>query len=108
MGFRDWEFVEAYAANRRDLMLISLEADCVGRAVKAFMNSKGGKDGFAGSPTELLTRLEFWKPEGWKERQEWPADPPRLATALDRVAEPLAAIGIECATGVNRRNKHDQ
>jgi putative DNA primase/helicase len=108
MGFAEGEFVRAYAANRRDSMLISLEADCVGRAVRSFMQSKSGAKGFVGSPNELLKLLSPWKPTTLVEAKEWPADAPRLTTALDRVTDPLAAIGIECVTRVDRRNKVDQ
>jgi hypothetical protein len=107
IGFGKGQFIEAYAANRRNLMLTSLEGDAVGRAVRDFMNSKRGlKDGFAGQASVLLEVLGSYKPSGnWRAMQEWPPDGPRLSTALDRVTKPLAAVGIECWLRVDRRSE---
>ena len=42
MGFKQWEFVEAYKANRHGSMVVAAEASAVGRAVIAFMRDVGG------------------------------------------------------------------
>ena len=56
MGFEDWEFVEAYAANRHGSMVEAAEASAVGRAVVAFLNTKSGRrDGFSGQDVGPLS-----------------------------------------------------
>jgi hypothetical protein len=102
LGFREWEFVETYAANRRRSLIVSLESSAVGRAVLAFMDTKGGrKEGFAGKMSGLLTQLSIYD----NGSRDWPKDATRLSTALDRIAQPLAAVGIDCLLRVDRRNE---
>jgi hypothetical protein len=95
LGFREWEFVRAYSANRHQSLLVSVEGSAVGRAVMGFMNTKSGKaEGFEGQMSTLLTTLSAYDKGG--PSRDWPRDPTRLSSALDRLAEPLAAVGIEC------------
>jgi hypothetical protein len=101
MGFRKWEFVEAYAANRHGAMVASAEASAVGRAVVALL--KKNPDGFVGKMSELYKKLETWK--GNANWRDWPKDATRLSTDLSRVAKPLAAIGIDCQLRVDRRSE---
>jgi len=35
--------------------------------------------------------------------RDWPASPTKLSSELKRLTKPLAAIGITCLTGVDRR-----
>jgi hypothetical protein len=100
MGFAEWDFVNAYAANREGSMVASAEASAVGRAVLAFMNKKGREE-FAGSMTELFGKLEMYR--GNATFREWPRDPTRLSTELSRMQKPLAALGITCLLHVDRR-----
>ena len=101
MGFREWEFVDAYAANRHGSMVASAEASAVGRAVVAFM--KKHPDGFAGKMSDLYRKLETFK--GTAGPRDWPRDATRLSTELSRVTKPLAAIGIECRLREDRRTE---
>jgi hypothetical protein len=101
MGFGEWEFVEAYAANRHGSMVASAEASAVGRAVMMRMKKK--PEGFTGSMAQLLQKLEMFK--GDARDRDWPKDATRLSTALSRVMAPLAAIGIECLLRQDRRGK---
>jgi hypothetical protein len=100
LGFREWEFVNAYAANRRGSMAAAVEASAVGRAVKAFM--KKHPEGFAGKMSELFNKLETYR--GCTSQRHWPTDPTRLSTVLGRLEQPLAAVGIECRRKENLRN----
>ena len=100
LGFRKWEFVEAYAANRQHSLVVTLEGSAVGRAVLAFMNSKAGREkGFAGQMSDLLKKLSIYDSGS----RDWPKDATRLSSALDRIAKPLAAVGIDCLLRVDRR-----
>lgn len=104
MGFEEWEFVEAYAANRHGSMAASAEASAVGRAVMALMQAKevkkaGGR--WVGKVSALHKKLETWKGH-WR---DWPIGPTQLSTELSRLRKPLAAVGIRCSTGVDRRSE---
>jgi hypothetical protein len=103
MGFAEWEFVKAYAANRQVSMVASAEASAVGRAVLAFMKSylKKHPEGFAGKMETLYDKLESYRGDAsWR---DWPKDPTRLSTELSRLEKPLAAYGINCQRHVDRR-----
>jgi hypothetical protein len=102
MGFGEWEFVKAYAANRKHSLIISLEGSAVGRAVLAFMNTKIGKaKGFEGQMSVLLQKLSVY--DGGS--RDWPKDATRLSTALYRILQPLAAVGIDCVLREDRRGE---
>jgi len=103
MGFGEWEFVEAYAANRRGTMVTALESSSVGRVVLQFMNGKTGKTkGFTGKMESLKEILDRVRGDEMVPR-DWPKDPARLSTALDRLTKPLAAVGIDCMLRVDLR-----
>jgi len=104
LGFRDWEFVEAYAANRKRSLIVSLEGSAVGRAVLAFMNTKAGREkGFTGKMSDLLDKLSIYG----NGSRDWPKDATRLSTALDRIMQPLAAVGIDCKLHQDLRGEYN-
>ena len=99
MGFKQWEFVNTYAINRKRSMVISVETNAVGRAVMAFL--KKNPKGFEGQMSALYQKLEAYR---WTASfREWPPDATRLSSALRTIAKPLAAIGITCLLNVDRR-----
>ena len=98
MGFAEWEFVGAYAANREGSMVASAEGSAVGRAVVAFMKKR---ENFESSMTELYAGLNGCR--GDTPDREWPKDPTRLSTELSRMQKPLVAIGITCLLHADRR-----
>jgi hypothetical protein len=107
MGFREWEFVDAYAANRVGSMALACEAHAVGRAIIAFM--KGNSKGFTGQMSVLYSKLDncIYKPTNLGPH-DWPKSPTKLSTELRRLAKPLAAVGIICETDVDRRPEGTQ
>jgi hypothetical protein len=100
MGFREWEFVEAYKANRHGSMVVAAEASAVGRAVMAFLQLY--PEGFQGQMQNLYGLLNNHKGETTK-WTDWPKSPTKLSTELSRISKPLAAVGITCVTKVDRR-----
>jgi hypothetical protein len=74
MGFAEWEFVNAYAANRHGSMVASAEASAVGRAVVAFM--KKNPTGFAGRMSDLYPKLRAFR--GNAGPRDWPKMRPDL------------------------------
>ena len=103
MGFEEWEFVDAYKANRHGSMVVAAEASAVGRAVVAFL--KDHREGFRGQMLRLHMRLSSFNYKGDTAWRDWPKSPTRLSTELSRLSKPLAAIGIICLTKVDRRSE---
>src|SRR5262245_49961193 len=103
MGFEEWEFVDAYKANRHGSMVVAAEASAVGRAVMAFLNEN--REGFRGQMQRLHTRLSNYNYKGDTNWRDWPKSPTRLSTELSRLSKPLAAVGITCLTKVDRRQE---
>ena len=102
MGFKEWEFVETYKANRHGSMVVAAEASAVGRAVMAFMRDVGG---FRGQMQHLYGRLSHYDYKGDTSWKDWPKNATRLSTELSRLAKPLAALSIRCLTKVDRRQE---
>lgn len=103
MGFKEWEFVDAYKANRHGSLVVSAEASAVGRAVMAFL--KRNPSGFRGQMSVLYGRVSHYEYKGDTSSRIWPGSPTRLSTELSRVSKPLAAVGITCLTKVDRRSE---
>jgi hypothetical protein len=104
MGFAEWEFVNAYKANRHGSMVVAAEASAVGRAVVEWL--KFNRRGFRGQMSVLYGKLGDYKGNAtWR---DWPASPTKLSSELKRLTKPLAAIGITCLTGVDRRPQGTQ
>jgi hypothetical protein len=104
MGFEEWEFADAYAANRAGALAIVAEANPVARAIIKYI--KGSKSGcFAGTMTRLYTKLESFKEMLGISGRDWPKSPTKLSSELARVRKPLAAVGIVCEIGVDRRSE---
>src|SRR5262249_43601065 len=104
MGFDEWEFIEAYKANRHRSMMVSVEASAVGRAIVKLLKRR--PEGFRGQMSVLYEKLESWR--GNASGRDWPKDPARLSTELSRIRKPLASVGIACLTKVDRRYDKDQ
>jgi hypothetical protein len=103
MGFREWEFVDAYAANRKGTLLISVDGDPVCRALRKLARARLSikKEAFVGKMSALYEALEGYK--GTVHPRDWPKDATRLSTVLRRVKKPLAVIGIAVELEVDRR-----
>jgi hypothetical protein len=80
-------------------MAASAEGSPVGRAVVAFLKKR--PEGFRGQMSTLYDRLETYR--GSTNARDWPKSPNKLSSELSRLAKPLAALGINCLTGVDRR-----
>lgn len=103
MGFAEWEFVDAYAANRSGSLAIVAEAQPVSRTIIAYMRQH--EKGFVGPMAKLYAKLEAFR-EGMKiAARDWPKSPTKLSSELARVRKPLAAVGIEVVTSVDRRSE---
>jgi hypothetical protein len=101
MGFAEWEFVKAYAANRRGLLVIAAEANAVARAIVLALREN--PKGFEGSMTQLYSALDEYK-ERVNAGRTWPKNPIKLSNQLRVSAKALATIGVRCLTDIDNRS----
>ena len=83
-------FLRRYNAMRKDSVLRTIDASPVGAALVAYLADVPG--GFNGTLSELLDRLELFRPLG----EAWPRSAKGLGDALRRLAPALRLIGFEC------------
>lgn len=83
-------FLARYNAMRKDGVLRTIDASPVGAALAAYLSDVPG--GFNGTLSELIDRLERYRPHG----EAWPRTPKGLGDALRRLAPALRLIGFEC------------
>ena len=83
-------FLARYSDMRKDGVLRTIDASPVGAALVAYLAAVPG--GFNGTLSELLDRLDRYRPHG----EAWPRSPKGLGDALRRLAPALRLIGFEC------------
>ena len=83
-------FLSRYNAMRKDGVLRTIDASPAGAALAAYLADVAG--GFNGTLSELLDRLDRYRPHG----EAWPRSPKGLGDALRRLAPALRLIGFEC------------
>lgn len=93
LGWHEGSTLEAYAANRRDVAQTTFEADTVAVAL-AEVAVSSGKEGWHGTATELLLRLNDTASETTRRARSWPATAQGLGNRLDRIAPLLRARHI--------------
>lgn len=84
-------FLSRYNDMRRDGVLRTIDASPVGAALTAYLTDT--TSGFNGTLSDLLDRLERYRPHG---EASWPRSPKGLGDALRRLAPALRQIGFEC------------
>lgn len=83
-------FLARYSAMREDGVRRTIDASPVGAALAAYLADVPG--GFNGTLSELLDRLDRYRPHG----EAWPRSAKGLGDALRRLAPALRLIGFEC------------
>lgn len=83
-------FLARYGAMREDGVRRTIDASPVGAALAAYLADVPG--GFNGTLSELLDRLDRYRPHG----EAWPRTAKGLGDALRRLAPALRLIGFEC------------
>lgn len=83
-------FLARYNAMREDGVRRTIDASPVGAAMAAYLADVPG--GFNGTLSELLDRLDSYRPHG----EAWPRSAKGLGDALRRLAPALRLIGFEC------------
>lgn len=93
LGWETGSTMEAYSANRRDVAQTTFEADPVAVALGALANASG-RDGWHGTATELLERLNDTASDVARRTRSWPATAQGLGNRIDRIAPLLRSRGI--------------
>jgi hypothetical protein len=83
-------FLARYGAMREDGVRRTIDASPVGAALVAYLGNAPA--GFAGTLSDLLERLDRYRPQG----EAWPRSAKGLGDALRRLAPALRMIGFEC------------
>lgn len=84
-------FLARYSDVREDGVRRTIDASPVGAALVAYLEDVAS--GFSGTLSELLDRLERYRPHG---SEGWPKSAKGLGDALRRLAPALRLIGFEC------------
>ena len=92
LGWRDGDFLAAYAANQRDSTAITLDADLVAQTVVRFMKDRSE---WSGPAKELLEQLRRLVADEERNSKAWPGAPHVLSARLRRAAPMLRDLGIE-------------
>lgn len=104
LGWKDNDFIAAYAGNRSGAHEGVLDASPVAGAVRALV----GEGPWSGTASELLQALNPYVDEAARRERWWPKTPKGLAGALRRLAPNLRAVGVRVAFdreagGIRRR-----
>ena len=83
-------FLSRYNGMRKDGVLRTIDSSPVGAALTAYLADV--PSGFNGTLSELLDRLDRYRPHG----EAWPRSAKGLGDALRRLAPALRLIGYEC------------
>ena len=98
LGLPEGTFNHAYYASRAEAVRETLDADSVGAAVIALMDTlseQGALEYWEGTTTELKQRLEALVDEGTRKSGGLPKSPQALSSQLRRLATFLREYGIE-------------
>lgn len=93
LGWEPGSTMAAYSANRRDVAQTTFEADPVAVALGALATASG-RDGWHGTATELLERLNDTASDVARRTRSWPATAQGLGNRIDRIAPLLRSRGI--------------
>jgi len=97
LGFDPGTFIRAYSGNREEAVQETLEADPVGAAIIALMDSLGDQrkaEHWEGTCKELQQALEPLVEEGARKSRSWPKSPQATSGRLRRLATFLRESGI--------------
>jgi hypothetical protein len=95
-------FMAAYTGNRQEAVEITLEADVVATAVRAFMAERGE---WAGTATDLLEALRKHVPGHTIKNASWPKAPHTLSGRLKRAATFLRQVDLDIEWGKSGSRK---
>jgi 5S rRNA maturation endonuclease (ribonuclease M5) len=92
LPWQQGEFLEAYTGNRKEIVELALEADCVSDALRNLMSQKTE---WTGTASDLHMALEIHLSEDIKKSKAWPKAANSLSNRLKRAATFLRTVGID-------------
>jgi hypothetical protein len=93
LPFDGERFLQAYQANRRESLFLTLESSVVARAIQSLVAEKKWEGGY----TELLEKLNLTVKEETTKSKAWPKNPRALSSALRKIAPLLRTAGYAIA-----------
>ena len=92
LGWEPGAFLAAYAGNRRDVVEAAFEADAVAVAIWKLITADR-REGFEGTPTELLAAINNIVSEATRKSRYWPENAAQLGNRVARATPLLKARG---------------
>jgi hypothetical protein len=97
------QFMTYYLSTKQEAHETAIESSPLAQAIVAFLDDN--PDGFGGTPSDLLAKLNQKVGESKTKERGWPKDATRLSKALARLEPDLRACGIEYAYTRSKRNR---
>jgi hypothetical protein len=88
LGWPDGAFMAAYMGKRDRAHEVVIESEMSGPYIRTIC-----EEGFEGTATELLTRLDRMVDGSTRQRKEWPESPRKLSGVVKRLAPALRKLG---------------
>jgi hypothetical protein len=94
LGWPDGAFMEAYESRRNEAHEAVIEAELAGPYIRELC-----EEGYSGTATEMLERLDGMVDGNTRKRSEWPKSPRKLGGEIKRLAPALRKLGFTVDRG---------
>ena len=98
LGWPDGAFMEAYMGKRDAAAEVVIEGELAGPYIRTIC-----EEGFEGTASQLLTRLDGMVDGSTRQRKEWPKTPRKLSGVLKRLAPAFRKLGYTVEQGEHER-----
>ncbi len=94
LGWPDGAFLEAYESRRKEAHEAVIEAELAGPCIRDLC-----VEGYTGTATQMLERLDGMVDGNTRKRTEWPKSPRKLGGLIKRLAPALRKLGFTVDRG---------
>lgn len=91
LGWKSGSFMDCYLKNRAQANELSIDMEPVAKAIKDLIVNR---DGFRGTATQILDKINENTPFEIQKSKSWPKTPRTLSDQLRRIAPDLRALGF--------------
>jgi hypothetical protein len=93
IGWEPGQFLDAYSKNQQDISETAIEAEPLAIAILQLLADR--REGWEGTPTELLSALNDVSTDFTRNSRRWPRSVNALGTAMKRIAPMLPQRGFD-------------